>query len=198
MHNQLINTSRGGKSSSSYLRLLPVCLDASSRGWIALNWAAIQEFGHLVGAKSCRSCNFSRAIHKCRRPCPPIFRAVAITSLRCLPFSAVPQSFLPPPGHQRLELLWYSTKISVKGPIRQTWPNKHHSCCQLDDSAFQLPLQVALNFIRSIRRAFEGKEGFPHSPQPNTCQPDGHDCFLLLTGRHSSLKIFALFARPMA
>lgn len=101
------------------------------------------------------------------------------TSLQCLSFFRCSASFSSPPGHHRLDCFWYTTKISVKGPIRQTWPNKHHPCCQLDDSPLQLSLPVALTYSLD-KTSVRGKEVSPHPAQPTHVSPMGMT-FLLLT-----------------
>ena len=77
----------------------------------------------------------------------------------------VPRSSLP--------MLLCSTKILPIRPIRQTWPNKHSSRCQLDNSASQ---QVALAYSLE-ERMFVRARNPPHSRQPPTCQSDGHGHF---------------------
>lgn len=171
MHSQLINTLRDGSHRHHTCSCL-LSLALFSQGWIALNWAAIQRIWPHRWCQIMQIVSL-RAIHKHCRPRPPISRAVAQPRSDVVPSSAVPQVFLPPPGHHRLDCCGTRRKISVKGPIRQTWPNKHRSCCQLDDSSLQLSLQVALNFIRSIRTSVREKEAFPHSRNPIHVNPMG-------------------------
>jgi hypothetical protein len=152
---------------------------ASFPGWIALHWAATQEFGpprwrQIMQVVSFQSHSQILPTISASLPCS------CTISLQCLSFFRCSASFSSPPGHHRLDCFWYTTKISVEGPIRQTWPNKHHSCCQLGDSPLQLSLQVALTY--SLDKTSGSRERrFPPPGATHTCQPDGHDSFLLLT-----------------
>jgi hypothetical protein len=164
MHNQLINTLCGGShrhhTGASFPGLDCFELGSNPRVWPHC-WCQIVQ---IVSSKS-----HSQTLPtlSANLPCS------CTTSLRCRSFFRCSASFSSPPGHQTSGLLLYWTIILVKGLIRQTWPNKHHSCCQLDDYPLQLPLQVALNFIRSIRTSVRGEEGFPHSHNPIHVSPMG-------------------------
>ena len=117
------------------------------------------------------------------------------TSLRHLPFfrTSAPSSL--PTSRTMSGLVRYSMKMSPNRPIRPTWPNKLPLCCQLGDHEFHLFLQVALTYSLDKTSV---RDGGPPLPANHTCQPDGHDYFLLLTGRRSSLSNFSLIHRPMA
>jgi len=145
------------KSPSSYLRLLSVCCLAlpSRVGLLCIGQQSKNSATSLVPNHAGRA--FQEPFTNTADHFRPVSRAVAPSCSNVIPSSAVPQVFLPPPGHHRLDCFWYTTKISVEGPIRQTWPNKHHSCCQLGDSPLQLSLQVALTY--SLDKTSGSREG---------------------------------------
>jgi hypothetical protein len=82
------------------------------------------------------------------------------------------RTFVAPTWSSTFRLLLYSTKIPAICPIRQTWPNEHPSCRQLDDSALQPSLQVALTY--SLGKVnVRLREALPHSPQTIPVSPMG-------------------------
>src|SRR5947209_10847220 len=132
MHSQLINALGGEIHRHHTCACFQSDFDALSLGWIALNWAAIQGFGHLFGAKIMQIVSFNS--HSQMLPTISANLPCSCTiSLRCLSFFRCSARFSSPPWSSTSGLLLYATKISVKSPIRQTWPNKHHSYCQLGD-----------------------------------------------------------------